>query len=104
MGKVNNTGRSNHEGGYVKLPYYIMDSFSWGQLSVTAQCAWMQFVRVYNGSNNGRLAMLVRNLALKLNISRASAARALDELLTFGFVEITKGSSFSQSGRRENID
>lgn len=73
-----------------------MDSFAWSQLSAHAQCAWIHVVRVYSGSNNGRLAVSVRDLADKLHLSKDTAARALQELVTYGFVEIAKASSFSR--------
>jgi Bacterial regulatory proteins, gntR family len=36
-----------------------------------------------------------RNLADRLGISRNTANRAIKELLTFGFIEVTRGASFA---------
>ena len=96
MGKIDKTGRSKFEGNYIKLPHYIFDCWAWSQLSANARCAWTEIVRVYNGSNNGRLAVPVRELADTLHISKSEAARTLQELTTFGFIEIAKRSSFAR--------
>jgi hypothetical protein len=74
----------------------MLDSPAYQRLSPAARAAWIEVARLYNGCNNGQLAVSIRNLAGKLGISRSSAARAIRELLTFGFLELSKGSSFSR--------
>jgi DNA-binding transcriptional regulator YhcF (GntR family) len=95
MGKTNQTGRSNKKDRYVALPHYIMNTFAWQRLSVTARAAWLEFVRVHNSFNNGKIAMSERTLAKRLGVVRNTASRAIKELLTFGFIEITKASTFN---------
>jgi hypothetical protein len=99
MGKINRNGRSNKKPRFVSLPHYIMDTFAWRRLSVTARAAWLEFTRVYNGCNNGKIGMSERTLAEKLGISKTAAHRAINELLTFGFIEITKASTFTTKRR-----
>jgi hypothetical protein len=41
MGKTNRTGRGNKKDRFVALPHYIMDTFAWRRLSVTARAAWL---------------------------------------------------------------
>jgi hypothetical protein len=94
MGKTDK-GRSTPE-PYIKIPHYLFDSFAWSQLSVNARCAWTEIVRIFNGSNNGRLAMPARRLADRLRISKNTAERALHDLVTFGFIEVSKPSSFAR--------
>jgi hypothetical protein len=79
---------------YVMLPHYIMDTFAWQRLSVTARAAWLEFVRLHNSYNNGKIAMSERTLAKKLGVVRNTANRAIKELLTLGFIVMTKGASF----------
>jgi predicted transcriptional regulator len=43
-------------------------------------------VGIYNGVNNGWLGMSARSLASAINVSRATAARALKELTDRGFM------------------
>jgi hypothetical protein len=95
MAKTNRTGRSNNKPRYVMLPHYIMDTFAWQRLSVTARAAWLEFTRVHNSFNNGKIAMSERKLAERLGCSKNTANRAIKELLTFGFMEITKASTFT---------
>jgi hypothetical protein len=96
MGKTNQTGRSNKKDRYVALPHYMMNTVAWQRLSVTARAAWLEFVRVHNGANNGRIAMPSRTLGKRLGVSKTTAERAIKkELLTFGFLEMTKASTFT---------
>src|SRR5215467_15453669 len=57
--------------------------------------AYLELARRYNGSNNGTLHLSARELARAWNWSRASAARAIEELVEKGFVEITRASGFN---------
>ena len=58
MAKTNNkTGRSNKKERFVALPHYIMNTMAWEWLSCAANAAWLEFVRLHNGSNNGRIAI-----------------------------------------------
>jgi hypothetical protein len=94
MGKTSRTGRSNKKDRYVVLPHYMMDTFAWRRLSVTARAAWLEFVRVHNSFNNGKIAMSEITLGEKLGVSHDTARRAINELLTFGFIEKIKAASF----------
>jgi hypothetical protein len=95
MGKAfNKTGRSNKQNRLVALPHYIMDTFAWRRLSVTARAAWLEFARIHNGCNNGKLAMSSRMLGERLGVSKDTADRAIKELLTFGFLQMTRAATF----------
>jgi hypothetical protein len=91
MGKSVRAGKQER---FVALPHYIMSTMAWGRLSVTARAAWLEFVRIHNGANNGKLAMPERTLAERLGVCKTAAHTAINELLTFGFIERTKASSF----------
>jgi DNA-binding GntR family transcriptional regulator len=99
MGKTNKTGRSNKKPRYVMLPHYMMNTFAWQRLSVTARAAWLEFVRVHNSYNNGKIAMSERTLAERVGVSKTTARRAINELLTFGFIVITKAATFISKRR-----
>jgi hypothetical protein len=92
----NRTGRNCHDGRFIQVPYYLLNSPAYRRLSPVARAAWIEIAKIYNGSNNGRLAVSSRDLGGKLGISRSSAARAIQQLLTFGFLEVSRASSFSQ--------
>jgi hypothetical protein len=92
----NKTGRSKSNGRYFAAPHFVSQCKAYKDLSVTAKAAWLQIGWLFNGSNNGDLCISTRKLAEALRVSRATAARAIQELTTYGFLEKTKSSSFSQ--------
>jgi hypothetical protein len=99
VNRCNKTGRSKGNGRYVLLPHSIMETFAWSRLSSNAKVAWLEFGRIHNGANNGRLAMSARVLGKRLAASQDTAARAIRELIKYGFLEITKSASFSGKRR-----
>jgi hypothetical protein len=88
-------GRST-KGRFWAVPYSIPQTYAWGRLSPIARAAWLEIGILFDGSNNGRIAVPVRWLAERLNVSRNTASKSISELLTLGFLEITQASSFSQ--------
>src|SRR5262245_35515105 len=87
-------------GRYVALPHYLLESLAWRNLSSVAQSAYVEILRRYNGCNNGRLAMSARVLATARRISRATATRALQELVSHGFLEVVRPGGFSCKVKR----
>jgi hypothetical protein len=76
----------------------ISVTMAWSRLSATARAAWLEFSRLYNGRNNGRLIMSERMLIDRLGKSPKSknvASRAIKELVTFGFLLRTRNATFS---------
>ncbi|MFO1103041.1 MAG: hypothetical protein U1E20_09075 [Methylocystis sp.] len=99
MPRHNQTGRSKGNGRFVQLHEYITRSYAWRRLSPLAKVAWLEIGFIYNGSNNGRIAVSARKLAERLDVGPSAAARALRELITWGFLDCMKASSFSQKKR-----
>jgi hypothetical protein len=86
---------------FIALERYITASPAWKSLSLAARCAYLELLALYNGSNNGRIALSARTLASRLPISRATASRALRELEDRGFIEVTRPGGFNlKSGDR----
>jgi hypothetical protein len=96
MGKHNNTGRSKGGGRFVQLHEYVARSYAWRRLPPLAKVAWFEIGFIYNGSNNGKLAIPSRRLAEHLDVSPSAAAKAIRDLIKWGFVDHVKASSFSQ--------
>jgi hypothetical protein len=94
--KHNRTGRSKGCGKYVQLYEYIARSYGWSRLSPLAKVAWLEINFIYNGSNNGRLGVSSRALGDRLGVGKSSAARALDELLRWGFLDCMTSSDFGK--------
>ena len=84
---------------FVQLFNYVIDSPAYRGLSPTARAALVEFARLYNGSNNGFLAMPVRILAARLGVSKTTAARVLLELEEAGFIEVVKVGAFRRKDR-----
>ena len=95
-------GRSRGKlSSFIALERYITAAPAWQSLSLAARCGYMELLDIYNGSNNGTIALSARMLSERLHISRATAARALNELTARGFIEATRAGGFNiKSGER----
>jgi hypothetical protein len=105
--KRNWTGRRSTKERFVGLPHYlVMGRDGAGQafraLSSNARSALIQIAARYNGVNNGLINASSRALALEMNVSRATAARAVRELIDTGFVEVTEWGRFDLKDRNAN--
>jgi hypothetical protein len=80
-----NRARRRGSGGppFVQLHWYLLDSAAWKSLSTAARAAYIELARLYNGTNNGTLALSLRVLAQRLRWlqghGRAGAKRARGE-------------------------
>src|SRR5206468_4901344 len=54
-----------------------------------------EIARIYDGTNNGRLALSVRDAAKRCRIAKDTASRAFRELQERGFIECMKQGGFS---------
>jgi hypothetical protein len=84
---------------FFKLPYRIAHSVPFHSLSLAARVAFDELGLRYNGSNNGSIVMPCRYLADRMNVSYATASRALKELVTAGLVDVTRPSAFTAKTR-----
>jgi hypothetical protein len=96
MAKHNQTGRSKSSGRFVQLHEYVARSYAWSRLSPIAKVAWLEICFIYTGNNNGRLSVSSRALGERLGVSKSSAARAIDHLLRWGFLDRVRASDFGQ--------
>jgi DNA-binding transcriptional MocR family regulator len=93
--------RRHHDGpNFIQLFRYLLDSPAYASLSVWARAALIEVNRAFNGSNNGRIVLSVREVATRLNCHRDTAARALQELVDRGFIEPRTKGAFSVKFRR----
>lgn len=95
MAKHDRTGRSKGEGRFAALPLSIAETPAWRDLSGVAAKAFIDIVLRYDGCNNGKIVVPTRDLAKRIGISHATAARAILELENAGFVRLMKASSYS---------
>jgi hypothetical protein len=71
---------------FVQLFHWEMDQAAYRDLSANARAIYVEIKRRYNGSNNGFIVYSVRQAAHELKIGKTTAAKALTELQTHGFI------------------
>jgi hypothetical protein len=91
----NNKGRSTTE-RFVSLPHYMLLSPAWRSLSPVARSILIELAAIYNGSNNGRLALSARDAAERVRCSKNTAARAFVELVQKGFADVCSRGHFDR--------
>jgi DNA-binding transcriptional regulator YhcF (GntR family) len=85
---------------FIQLFRYMLDSPAYVSLSTVARAAFVEIARGYNGSNNGRVILSVRDLAMRLGCHRDTASHALQELIDKGFIEPRIKGAYSVKFRR----
>jgi hypothetical protein len=104
--KHNSTGRSRGQlSSFVALERYMLHSPAWKSLSPPARCAFLELCNLYNGSNNGRIALSARTLSELLSVSRATAGRVFKDLESRGFIEAVRQGGFNiKTGVRRSTE
>jgi hypothetical protein len=85
--KLRGQGKQSH---FILLPWGVKRSRAYHGLSAPARAAFVEIIDRYDGRNNGRIGLGVRELAYELNCSQAKAWRALGELEDSGLIIPTK--------------
>jgi hypothetical protein len=96
--KHNRTGRSTTE-RFVLLPYYMLTSAAWRSLSPVARSIFVELALIYNGSNNGSIALSTRDAAERVRCSKDTAARGLLNLVERGFIRCRSRGHFDRKKR-----
>jgi hypothetical protein len=79
---------------YVQIFHWEMDSAAFRDLSACARALYIEIRRRYNGTNNGFIVYSCRQGADELKISKSTAAKALNELQTHGFIVAERAAPF----------
>ena len=102
--KLRRKGRKNKPKGegphYIQLFRYVLNSPAYTSLTAAARSALIEVNHGYNGSNNGRIVLSVRNVAKRMNCANNTAMRALQELVEKGFIEAQVKGSYRVEFRR----
>jgi DNA-binding transcriptional MocR family regulator len=92
---------------YVMINHWVMDTAAWKDISANARAIYLEILKRYNGSNNGRIGYSVRQAAIELKISRTTASRAIKELVSHGFIVAEQKGSFNYkmdaNGKRKRL-
>ena len=94
----NAKGRSTTE-RFVQLPHWLLKCPAWRQLSPVGRCILIELLSIYNGRNNGYIALSARDAAERVGCSKDTANRAFVELRAIGFVEVSIVGAFHRKTR-----
>ena len=86
---------------YVKLRFWLLNSPAWQSLPPAARALYIEMVKRYNGYNNGRIVMGVREASKLIGVNKDTARMALRFLENRGFVVCTKRGAFSHKTCRD---
>ncbi len=92
-------GRSKIGDRFVGLRWFLLDSAAWLSLSPGARVVYIEINRRYNGSNNGYLALSVREAAERCRVNKDTVTRIILELCEKGFIEVASPGAFSIKSR-----
>ena len=102
MGRKNNInakGRSKYNGEqHLKLTHHMMNHPNFRALKGNAVKVLLALCAKHNGFNNGRIFMSYDDMADQLYIGKTTAHRVCEELEYYGFIKMTRRSTFL--GRR----
>lgn len=81
---------------YVRLTHRMMQTKAWQSLDSSARAVYLELAMIYTGTNNGRIGLSVRQAAQAIQVSPATAARALSVLQERGFIVATAKGRFDR--------
>lgn len=99
MAKHNKKGRSTTVAQFVMLPHWMMKSPAWRSLKPVDRVLYEELTLIYNGSNNGRLALSTRDAAERCNAHRDTVGLSFRRLQAAGFIECATPGGFSRKTR-----
>jgi hypothetical protein len=77
----------------------MMDTPAWRTATPQGRVVFLELLARYNGSNNGRIALSVREASTLCNIAVNTASRALTEFEERGFIECVRRGHFDRKAR-----
>jgi hypothetical protein len=88
-----------HDRPHARIYFAWLELPAWRELSLAARGLLTEMLARYRPGDNGRLEWPVRRVAGVLRVSKSTAATALNELETTGWIEVTRVGNFSRKGR-----
>lgn len=99
MAKMHANGRSKGESKHVRHYLWQTSCPAWQSLSMNARCLEMELKALYDGTNNGKLFLSIREAAKRLGIADNTASKAFKELEEKGFIKSKQKGSFKWKTR-----
>lgn len=98
--KARPDGRSKYQSGkHVQLHEWMLQSAAYRSLSCYSRCLLVELGRIYNGSNNGWIALSVRDAAERLGVATNTALKAFRQLEDRGFIRPHEKGVFTRKDR-----
>jgi hypothetical protein len=97
--KAFKNGRSRGSGRFVALHHFLLNSAAWRALTPYDRAVYIEVVKAYDGTNNGRIALGVRRIAAQANVGKNTAVRSLERLVELGFLEQAQAGAFDYKVR-----
>ena len=86
-------------GGHIAMPHHVWDSPAMRDSDAVSRVIFLEIIRRFNGFNNGKISLSVREAAEKANVSIATSNKKIHNLVKLGFIIITRKSGFNMKGR-----
>jgi hypothetical protein len=72
----------------------MLGSQAWHHLTPPERCVYIAVAQLYNGSNNGSIAIGVRRAGTLAGVHKDTAAKSMRRLQDLGFIEQTQAGHF----------
>ncbi len=99
MYKSYGSHRGKNSGRFLKLDYWILRTPAWESLTAQQVRVLLLLLERYNGSNNGRIGLSIREASKFGNIAQGTSKSAFDKLVKLGFIKRRRIGSFNQKQR-----
>jgi hypothetical protein len=87
-------GKRRGSARFLQLHHRLLKSHAWHCLTPLQRCGYIEIAQLYDGTNNGRLAMSARRLAGLIPCSKNSPV--LGELEDAGFIETVRRGKYTR--------
>jgi len=84
---------------HVRLYHELLDSAAYLALTCPARCLLVELLKLYNGKNNGHIALGMREAAERLGCNKDTVPYRFDELRAKGLIRLATPGWFSSKGR-----
>lgn len=98
--KFNPRGRTKSRDNFVKLDHWIFESRAYRSLKPGPRALLWEFIRRFNGHNNGNIVFSQREMSERLNVvDRETVANYVRELEAKGFIKVAWRGGFNMKVR-----
>jgi hypothetical protein len=79
---------------HVRLYRWMMNTPAWQSLRVGPRALLVELYNLYDGTNNGRMFLSVRDAATRLNVSPNTVSLWFRKLIDVGFIKVGQRGAF----------